>query len=246
MSSPLPVAVYRRPDPSGTRGPRRICSRARREAHRFSKPGAQVGAAISRVGPRPALLGPGANLVDGRLHVAAGVDPAGPWPDPEAIAHSAASSSRTTWTPLAAHPRHRAKRSDSTPRSSRFTRRAHDKLKDADRATRPICVARFRCPDGGGGRHCRPARWIDASGTWRTPNPLGASGVFCPGRVPGAGANFVRHSGRARRSPPALLGIRRMLVVGSGHSAFNVLARPGPCSAEDAPSTSITLACPAL
>ena len=63
---------------------------------------------------------------------------------------------------------------------------------------------------------------IDASGSWSTPNPLGASGVPAIGEraladhiaygIPDAlGADRVRYAGR------------RILVVGSGHSAFNAI-----------------------
>jgi hypothetical protein len=64
---------------------------------------------------------------------------------------------------------------------------------------------------------------IDASGTWTSPNPLGASGVPAFGEralaehifygIPDVlGADRARYAGR------------RVLVVGSGHSAFNALA----------------------
>jgi thioredoxin reductase len=63
---------------------------------------------------------------------------------------------------------------------------------------------------------------IDASGTWNTPNPLGADGAPVGGEHEAAahiaygipdvlGADRDRYAGR------------RTLVVGSGHSAFNVL-----------------------
>jgi thioredoxin reductase len=63
---------------------------------------------------------------------------------------------------------------------------------------------------------------IDASGTWGRPNPLGANGVWASGEpavrdriaygIPDVlGADRSRYAGR------------RVLVVGSGHSAFNAL-----------------------
>jgi hypothetical protein len=81
---------------------------------------------------------------------------------------------------------------------------------------------------------------IDASGTYGRPNPLGASGVAAIGEaecrahvyygIPDAlGVHRARY---ARRS---------MLVVGSGHSAFNVLLDLGELAAA-APGTSITWA----
>jgi len=63
---------------------------------------------------------------------------------------------------------------------------------------------------------------IDASGTWTSPNPLGADGV------PAAGER--RHSDRIEYGIPDVLGrdrsryaARRIAVVGSGHSAQNVI-----------------------
>lgn len=63
---------------------------------------------------------------------------------------------------------------------------------------------------------------IDASGTWRSPNPLGSGGVPVPGE------NEL--SDRIAYGIPDVLGRsrsryadRRVLVVGSGHSAMNVI-----------------------
>jgi glycine/D-amino acid oxidase-like deaminating enzyme len=63
---------------------------------------------------------------------------------------------------------------------------------------------------------------IDASGTWTTPNPLGASGVPAPGET--ALADRIAYGipdvlGRDRERYAG----KRVLVAGSGHSAFNVL-----------------------
>lgn len=76
---------------------------------------------------------------------------------------------------------------------------------------------------------------IDASGTYQTPNPLGANGVPVPGEAELAesihyGIPDVRGPMRSRYSG------KRILVVGSGHSAFNAvldlsqLARTTPCT----------------
>ena len=63
---------------------------------------------------------------------------------------------------------------------------------------------------------------IDASGTWTRPNPLGAGGV------PAAGERA--HADRIAYGIPDVLGAararyagKRVLVVGSGHSAFNAI-----------------------
>ena len=109
-------------------------------------------------------------------------------------------------------------------------------MKDADRADAPF-VLRVRCPDGGEDEILARAV-IDASGTWRTPNPLGASGVPALGE-PSA-------SERITYGIPDVLGTarsryagKRVLVVGSGHSAFNVLLDLAEL-AQDEPSTAIT------
>ena len=63
---------------------------------------------------------------------------------------------------------------------------------------------------------------IDASGTWTRPNPLGAGGL------PAAGERT--HADRIAYGIPDVLGAareryagKRVLVVGSGHSAFNAI-----------------------
>ena len=63
---------------------------------------------------------------------------------------------------------------------------------------------------------------IDASGTWQQPNPLGANGMPAPGEQGQAdrivhGIPDVLGADRARYAG------RRVLVVGAGHSAANVL-----------------------
>lgn len=63
---------------------------------------------------------------------------------------------------------------------------------------------------------------IDASGSWRTPNPLGANGRFAPGEVElrdhiAYGIPDIAGSDQARYRG------KRTLVVGSGHSAFHAL-----------------------
>jgi thioredoxin reductase len=65
---------------------------------------------------------------------------------------------------------------------------------------------------------------IDASGTYGVPNPLGASGVLARGEAAAAAAHRIHYGiadplGRDR----ARYAGKRVLVVGSGHSAFDVL-----------------------
>ena len=63
---------------------------------------------------------------------------------------------------------------------------------------------------------------IDASGTWRRPNPAGSSGFAVPVET--------AHADRIAYGIPDVLGMararyagKRVVVVGSGHSAFNVI-----------------------
>jgi hypothetical protein len=94
-----------------------------------------------------------------------------------------------------------------------------DKLKDAGRDDAPYELVVER--DGIERRHLARAV-IDASGTWTKPNPLGAGGL------PASGERL--HAHRIAYGIPDVLGAdraryegRRVLVVGSGHSAFNVI-----------------------
>lgn len=100
------------------------------------------------------------------------------------------------------------------------TRRGIDKMRTANRDTTPFELA-VRGPDGRTTRVLARAV-IDASGTWGTPNPVGAGGV------PAAGE--AEFGARIHYGIPDVLGrdreryaARRTLVVGSGHSAFTAL-----------------------
>jgi hypothetical protein len=99
------------------------------------------------------------------------------------------------------------------------TRYGVDKLKDAGREETPYQLVVEQ--DGEQRRYLARAV-IDASGTWTRPNPLGAGGV------PAAAER--RHADRIFYGMPDVLGAardryagRRVLVVGSGHSAFNAI-----------------------
>ena len=99
------------------------------------------------------------------------------------------------------------------------SRRNHDKVKDGGRETAP-----FQLHVANSGREAllEARAVIDASGTWHYPNPLGANGT------PAIGEAALRQwlvygipdvLGRQR----ARYAARRVMVVGSGHSAINVL-----------------------
>ena len=99
------------------------------------------------------------------------------------------------------------------------TRAGIDKLKDTGRDDAPFELV----VNLGGTEHRYLARAvIDASGTWTRPNPLGAGGL--------AAAGERAHDGRIAYGIPDVLGAdreryagKRVLVVGSGHSAFNAI-----------------------
>lgn len=108
-------------------------------------------------------------------------------------------------------------------------RQDHDLMKDSGRDTAPF-VVRVAGPDG---EHDLLARAvIDASGTIETPGVLGASGLAAIGERAAADHIFY--------GIPDVLGVhraryqgRRVLVVGSGHSALNALLDLATLAAAD-------------
>src|SRR5829696_6553102 len=114
------------------------------------------------------------------------------------------------------------------------TRDGFDKMKSIGRDEAPYAVI----VESNGSHHVVLAKAvIDASGTTSRPNPLGASGI------PAIGEDAVRD--RIFAGIPDVLGVdraryagKRVLVVGSGHSAFNVLLDLVDLS-ESAPGTNI-------
>jgi hypothetical protein len=122
-------------------------------------------------------------------------------------------------TPLAALPQIRPHLRLHT-RVVSVSRKGFDKMKTIGREHAPFLVT-VRSADGREERILAKAV-IDASGTYRSPNPLGASGV------PAVGETAL--ADRIYYGIPAVLGShreryagRRVLVVGSGHSAFNAI-----------------------
>jgi hypothetical protein len=81
---------------------------------------------------------------------------------------------------------------------------------------------------------------VDASGTWTTPNPLGTNGRPAPGERE-AGEHIAYSIPNVLRSARERYADKRILVVGSGHSAFNVLLDLVQL-ADEAPGTEITWA----
>ncbi|HEU0306212.1 MAG TPA: NAD(P)-binding domain-containing protein, partial [Lysobacter sp.] len=100
------------------------------------------------------------------------------------------------------------------------TKQRRDRMKDTQRNDVPFLV---RYVDAVGEHEVLAQAVIDASGTIGNPNPMGASGV------PAIGERFLQD--RIFYGMPDVLGVhreryagKRVLVVGSGHSAFNVLS----------------------
>jgi len=96
---------------------------------------------------------------------------------------------------------------------------AHDKMKTAGRDEAPFEV-RFRSRAGEDSLLARAV--IDASGTYAVPNPLGANGLVAIGETECAPHIFygIPDVGGVHRARYAR---RAVLVVGSGHSAFDTL-----------------------
>jgi hypothetical protein len=139
--------------------------------------------------------------------------------------------------PLAAHPVLRSRiRLNSKVES--VARAGFDKMKTDGREDAPF-VLMVRQPNGNEEPFFAKAL-IDASGTYSRPNPLGAAGLPAIGeRAPRdrivSGIPDVLGTQRARYAG------RRVLVVGSGHSAFNVLLDLVDL-ADEAPGTEVTWA----
>jgi thioredoxin reductase len=121
------------------------------------------------------------------------------------------------------------------------TRKGHDRMKDGLRQDAPF-VVRVKRRDARGDvvEDILARAVIDASGTIERPGPLGASGVEAIGeRAAGThvfyGIPDVLGTERHRYEN------RRVLVVGSGHSALNALLDLATL-AEQAPDTKITWA----
>lgn len=136
--------------------------------------------------------------------------------------------------PLAAHPRIEPHLRFRT-KVLAVTRQAMDRVPSKARDERPFEIVTLG-PDGK--RESLLARAvIDASGTWRHPNPAGASGIKAAGEIEAAprirygipdvfGAERSRYAGR------------RVLVIGSGHSAMDSILGLARLRSQ-APSTTV-------
>lgn len=104
-------------------------------------------------------------------------------------------------------------------RVTALSREGVDKVKSAGRAEAPFVI---RAVQDGKTLELRARAVIDATGTWGTPNPVGASGLPAIGEVEARDRIFygipdILGAERARFSG------RRTLVVGAGHSAAHAL-----------------------
>lgn len=140
----------------------------------------------------------------------------------------------TCLEPLAAHPAI-APNLRLGARVTAIARQGLDKLGNRQRANTPFAI---RWTDAEGVEQLSLARAvIDASGTWHQPNPMGTDGLPVPGER--AASDRIAYglpdiAGSARADYAG----RRVLVVGSGHSAINnVLALLD--LAEAAPGTQV-------
>lgn len=103
-------------------------------------------------------------------------------------------------------------------RVTAISRRGRDRLVDADRAKAPFTI---HTVDGAGAERRIEARAVvDASGTWRSPNPAGADGVPAVGER--AAGDPIGHHVPDRERPDRWAG-RHTVVLGSGDSAFTAI-----------------------
>jgi thioredoxin reductase len=155
-------------------------------------------------------------------------------PDPTAYPTGAELVERYL-APLAAHPAIAPHLRFGT-RVRAVTRQGFDKMKTTGRDDAPYAVF---VEDAAGDEHVILAKAvIDASGTYHMPNPLGAHGVPALGER-GLADRIVYGIPAARGTDRARYAGRHTLVVGSGHSAFNVLQDLTALADED-PATQIT------
>ena len=117
-----------------------------------------------------------------------------------------------------------------------ISRQGRDRLVDAGRTSAPF-VAHVQTPTGEQRIAARAV--VDASGTWRTPNPLGADGLPALGET--------EHTARISYRVPDLRAAetrrryagKHVVVVGTGASAMNVLVELAALTTQE-PRTRVT------
>ena len=118
------------------------------------------------------------------------------------------------------------------------TRAGKDKMKTPGRESAPFLI-QIEHPDGSEEALLAKAV-IDASGTYEMPNPLGTSGIPAIGERSAASQIYYGIPDVLARQRERYAG-KRVLVAGSGHSAFNALLDLVTLS-EQEPATSIVWA----
>ncbi|MET9503513.1 NAD(P)-binding domain-containing protein [Streptomyces sp. NPDC006622] len=113
------------------------------------------------------------------------------------------------------------------------SRTGRDRIVDADRETQPF-VIHFTTADGEERVFARAV--IDASGTWTTPSPAGASGLAALGEKATADRISYRVPDLKDPAVRARYAGKRTAVIGSGASAFTALATLADV-AKDEPGT---------
>ncbi|OLF16253.1 NAD(P)-binding domain-containing protein [Actinophytocola xanthii] len=116
-------------------------------------------------------------------------------------------------------------------------RRGRDRVVDAGRDSEPLTV-HVRRADGGEERITASAL-LDASGTWGSPNPLGAEGLPAVGETAAAERISYRVPDLDDGEVAARYAGRHVVVAGSGHSALTALVAFAGL-AEREPTTRIT------
>lgn len=119
--------------------------------------------------------------------------------------------------PLAGHPAI-APHLRFNARVISVSRRGMDRVPSAGREERPFEIV-TRSADGRESRHLARAV-IDASGTWRSPSPAGASGVPAEGERAAAARISYGIPDVAGAAKQRFAG-KRVMVLGSGHSAMD-------------------------
>ncbi|MEP9381979.1 NAD(P)-binding domain-containing protein [Nocardioides cheoyonin] len=116
------------------------------------------------------------------------------------------------------------------------SRHGRDRLVDAGRGDQPFTV--HVAPRAGGEYRIEARAVIDASGTWRTPNPAGADGLPALGER--AAGDRITYRVPDSADPAAYAG-RHTVVLGAGHSAATAVVELGRI-AEAHPGTRVTWA----
>ncbi|MGG5820810.1 FAD-dependent oxidoreductase [Falsiroseomonas sp. HW251] len=136
--------------------------------------------------------------------------------------------------PLAAHPAVAA-RLRLGARVIGVSRRHHDLQRNGSREEAPFILQVAKA--NGDVEEIEARAVIDCSGTWGSPNPVGAHGLPAPGERGHVAHGIPDALGRDR----ATYAGQRILVVGAGHSAMN-LVEALAALVEEVPGTTITWA----